>query len=146
MRNNSNGSNNREMQLACGLGWFSIGLGLAEVLAPGAVARLAGIPPRRGLIRFLGFREIASGLAIFAQRRPKEALWARVAGDVMDLAVLGSAIGSRRSNLTKVTASMAAVAGVAALDVYCGQQVTTNPNARHGVQRVQEALTINDSA
>ena len=28
-----NGSKPRDMQLACGLAWFSIGLGLAELLA-----------------------------------------------------------------------------------------------------------------
>ena len=29
--------------LAVGLGWFSVGLGLAELTAPGSVARLIGI-------------------------------------------------------------------------------------------------------
>src|SRR5437762_166209 len=140
-----NGSN-KEIQLACGLGWFSIGLGLAEVLAPAAVARMAGIPVQRSLVRFLGFREIASGLAIFSQRRPVQALWARVAGDVMDLAVLASAYRSPESNPAKVSASIAVVAGVSALDVYCGQALQANPEARHGVQRVEEALTINDTA
>jgi len=142
-----NGSNNgKELQLACGLGWFSIGLGLAEVLAPGAVAHLTGLPPRRGLLRLFGFREIATGLAIFSQRRPVEGLWARVAGDVLDLAVLASAYGSRKTNPTKITASIAAIAGVTALDVYCGQAIHSNPDAMQGVQRVRETLTINDTA
>jgi len=144
--NNNGGKNNKEIQLACGLGWFSIGLGLAEVFAPAVVARMAGIPVQRGMIRFLGFREIASGLAIFSQRRPVQALWARVAGDVMDLAVLASAYSSPTANPTKVSASIAAVAGVTALDVYCGQSLRANPEARHGVQRVEETLTINDTA
>jgi len=143
----NNGSDkNKEIQVACGLGWFSIGLGLAEVFAPGLVARMSGIPAQRGLIRFLGFREIASGLAIFSQRRPVQAVWARVAGDVMDLAVLASAYGSPESNPVKVSASIAAVAGVTALDVYCGQALQANPQARHGVQCVEESLTINDTA
>ncbi|HVF68693.1 MAG TPA: hypothetical protein VM914_13570, partial [Pyrinomonadaceae bacterium] len=30
-------------KLARGLGWFSIGLGLAEVLAPGGVAKISGV-------------------------------------------------------------------------------------------------------
>ena len=141
-----NGSRNgKEMQLVCGLGWFSIGLGLAEVLAPAAVARAAGIPERHSLIRLLGFREILSGLAIFAQRRPAEALWARVAGDAMDLAVLAGAFGARKSSPAKLTTSIAAVAGVTALDIYCGQEVSRNPQAKHGVQRIEEAITINDT-
>jgi uncharacterized membrane protein len=144
---NQNGNHKaKEMQLACGLGWFSIGLGLAEVLAPGTVARMAGIPRQRRLLRWFGFREIASGLAIFSQRRPVQALWARVAGDVLDLAVLAAAYGSPKADPRKVTASIAAVAGVAALDVYCGQKVQGNPEAKHGIKRFEETLTINDTA
>src|SRR5690348_1119047 len=144
---NRNGNHKaKEMKLACGLGWFSIGLGLAEVLAPAAVARAAGIPQQRALLRLFGCREIASGLAIFSQRRPAQALWARVAGDVLDLAVLAGAYGSPRANARKLTASIAAVAGVAALDVYCGQKVQANPQAKHGIQRFEETRTINDTA
>lgn len=55
-------------QLARGLGWFSLGLGLAEVLAPRAVARITGVrTSNAGLIRLLGLREIAHGVGIFAQ-------------------------------------------------------------------------------
>ncbi len=37
--------------LAQGLGWFSLGLGLAEVLAPRNLARSLGMEERTGLIR-----------------------------------------------------------------------------------------------
>lgn len=146
MNNHDGNQSGKEIQIARGLGWFSIALGLAEVIAPAAIARMAGIPVRRGLIRLFGFREIASGLAIFSQRRPVEALWARVAGDAMDLALLTSAYSSPKSNPTKVMASITAVAGVTALDVYCGQALRSNPEATHGVQFVEETLTINDTA
>src|ERR671938_390501 len=63
-------------QLARGLGWFSIGLGLAELLAPRGVAKVAGMRGNAGLIRLFGLREIASGIAIFAGgKRPAGALW-----------------------------------------------------------------------
>src|SRR3982750_2637825 len=52
-------------KLARGLGWFSIGLGLAELLAPRGVARVAGVRGNTTLIRLFGLREIASGIAIF---------------------------------------------------------------------------------
>src|SRR5690242_4397057 len=39
-------------RLARGLGWFSIGLGLAEILAPRAVARTVGTRNHTGLMRF----------------------------------------------------------------------------------------------
>jgi len=45
--------------LAKGLGWFSIGLGLAEFLAPHAMARLTGVPHPR-LLQLYGLREIAA--------------------------------------------------------------------------------------
>lgn len=61
-------------RLAKGLGYFSIGLGLAGLLAPRAVASVAGMDPKNTLlIRLFGLREIGSGIAIFAQgRRPAE--------------------------------------------------------------------------
>jgi len=48
--------------LARGLGWFSIGLGLAEIASPQSVAQLVGIEDgtrTRALIRGYGAREIA---------------------------------------------------------------------------------------
>src|SRR4051812_26594880 len=46
-------------RLAAGLGWFSIGLGLLELLAPRFVGRISGGDGRRtGLIRLYGVREI----------------------------------------------------------------------------------------
>src|SRR3954463_3788576 len=72
-------------QVARGLGWFSIGLGLAEFLAPRAIARISGVRRNTTLIRLLGLREIAHGVAIFVQDsktgKPAEAVWARVGGD-----------------------------------------------------------------
>ena len=42
-----------------GLGWFSIGLGLMEVLAPRATARMIGVPEQRTTaVRLLGIREM----------------------------------------------------------------------------------------
>src|ERR1044071_306569 len=66
-----------EEQLARGLGWFSIGLGLAELLAPRGVAKVAGLRDgNTALIRLFGLREIASGIAIFAGgRRPAGPVW-----------------------------------------------------------------------
>ena len=53
-------------RLARALGWFSLSLGIAEVLAPRFVARLAGVRHvHPGLVRLCGMREIASGMMIF---------------------------------------------------------------------------------
>jgi hypothetical protein len=89
-RNESNGNSSLTAdKLARGLGWFSLGLGAAQLLAPRTVAKIAGVNPdeNQSLIRLFGLRELASGVAIFMQGdRPAEAVWSRVAGDALDLA------------------------------------------------------------
>lgn len=136
-------------QLARGLGWFSLGLGLTEVLAPRAVARISGVSGKTaGLIRLLGLREIAHGLAIFVQDRktgkPAAAVWARVAGDALDLACLGAAMASPASNKGKVAFATANVLTVTALDVICAQQLSSNSDTTEGgANRVRKSMIIN---
>src|ERR1044072_943379 len=83
-------------RLAKGLGWFSLGLGLAELLAPRAIANISGVSNKHtGLIRLYGLRELASGITIFAQEKPTEGVWSRVVGDALDLTSLGVAATNR---------------------------------------------------
>ena len=118
-------------RLARGLGWFSVGLGLTELLAPRAIASITGVSnTRTGLIRLYGLREIASGIGIFAQQKPTEAMWSRVAGDVMDLASLGAAYASPNSKKGRLTFATANVLAVTALDVICARQLS---NGTHGI-------------
>ena len=64
-RASHNGSLSQEARLAFGLGWFGIGLGLAELLVPRRFARTIGVPyEHHRLIRVMGVREIANGLGI----------------------------------------------------------------------------------
>ena len=69
------------------------------------------------LVRALGMRELASGVAILSQRRPTGGLWSRVGGDLMDLALLGTAFTSKGANARRAAATTAAVAGVTVVDV-----------------------------
>jgi len=119
-----NGSNRTmNAHLAQGLGWFSLGLGLAEVLAPRAVAKIAGLDTKHtGLIRMFGLREMASGVGIFMQQKPAEALWSRVAGDALDIACLGAAFASPTSKKGRLAFATASVLGVTAADVFCAKQ------------------------
>jgi hypothetical protein len=71
-----------EMKVARGLGWFSIGLGLTEVIAGRSLGRALGMENKTWLLRAFGVREIAAGVAILSLDRPKAGVWARVAGDV----------------------------------------------------------------
>src|SRR5688572_19897184 len=108
-------------RLVLGLGWFSIGLGLAQLLAPRKVARSVGLGKHHGLMRVLGIREIMSGVGILSQRKTDRWVNSRVAGDAMDLALLGAAFSSGEGKRGRVAVATAAVAGVTALDVYCSQ-------------------------
>lgn len=99
------------------LGYFSIGLGLAEVLAPRAVARLTGVR-QLGLLQAYGLRELAAGLGILNTARPDDWLWSRVAGDALDLVTLARSLGTANNRERGCTlTSLLAVAGVTALDI-----------------------------
>lgn len=107
--------------LAQGLGWLSIGLGLVEVLAPRQLARALGMEAQTALIGAYGVREVATGIAILTRRDPTPWLWARVAGDALDLATLATGLDRRNREQGKVGLALTAVAGVTVLDVICAQ-------------------------
>ena len=147
--------------MAIGLGWFSIGLGLAEVAAPGAVAQLIGVRnsnnSRRTLQSF-GMREIANGLALLQSRHNATWLWTRVGGDALGAAALFRALDDPNNDRDRVLSALGAVAGVAALDAFCAaglsqrsdQYQYSRPAHRqaqahespHGI-RVRKSFTIN---
>jgi uncharacterized membrane protein len=113
-----------ENQVVRGLGWFSIGLGLAELIAPGAIARLVGTRNHASLIRSYGLREIAAGVGLLATSRRAEWMWARVGGDMLDLASLGTVVGSEDNDRGKAIFGIASVAAVTALDICCAKQLS----------------------
>ena len=136
--------------LANFLGWFSIGLGVAQLAAPRGMARLVGGTGdggSRSTMLGIGVREIAAGVGILSRPRPAEFVWARVAGDVMDLALLSSNLGSDNPRRGRAVAATAAVLGVAALDYYCAQQLSgtgarVGPMEAKGIH-VKKSITVN---
>jgi uncharacterized membrane protein len=132
----------RAQRTAQGLGWFSVGLGLAELLAPRQLGRFIGVGGnRRNTLRAMGLRELAAGLGILARPRPTGWMWGRVAGDLVDLALLGLAFGSRRSNRARLPAALASVAGVTALDILVSTRLTRAE--RQGISAAKEqALSL----
>jgi hypothetical protein len=118
-------------QLARGLGWFSIGLGFAELVAPGRISNRLGLQGDQGKVRAFGMREVISGAAILASRgRAPHGLWARVVGDVMDLGLLQTAnpVGAERR--TTLNVARAAVLGAAALDLLAARKLTRQAKSR----------------
>ncbi len=134
----------RDSRVINGLGWFSIGLGLAELLAPRQLARLIGVQERPGLFRLLGLRELAAGLGIFARQRPASAMWSRVGGDLIDLSLLGVALDDPRNDRDRINAAIAAVGGVTALDLLCAVRLTRSTPALRTL-RVVRTIAINRS-
>jgi sugar lactone lactonase YvrE len=117
-------ANGNGAALARALGWFSIGLGLVEAITPRSTARLIGTEGYEGLVRAFGLREIASGLGILAGHAPAPRwLWARTAGDAMDLSLLGAAAAADGAKRGRVAVAAAAVAGVAFLDAFCARHL-----------------------
>jgi len=111
-------------RLAVGLGWFSVGLGLAELAAPGAITRWLGVGDHAKLVRAYGLREIAAGVGILTNSKIAPHLWGRVAGDAVDLASLGAALRDEDSNRKAVAIAIGAVVGVTLLDILAGKSLS----------------------
>jgi uncharacterized membrane protein len=107
------------------LGWLSVGLGLVSFAAPRFSARLMGVGDRgrsRTMMRAVGLREIACGVGLLAGWSTGS-IWARLAGDAMDIGALGVARRSRRSSQRRLAFSALAVAGLAAIDLFTGRRL-----------------------
>ena len=102
--------------MARGLAWFGIGLGLAELFAPRTVARVTGLQGCEGLLRVFGAREIASGAFILMAEDPQAWLWTRVAGDLLDGVMLSAGLRTGNPHRQRTLLSTLAVAPVVALD------------------------------
>lgn len=132
------GSRSKHDQIARGLGYFSLALGFAELLAPRTVARAAGIEGHERLVQGYGLREVATGVAILASHDPTPWIWGRVGGDALDIATVAAASSDGSGSGSKLLA-LGALLGVAALDAYCamgldaekGGPRTATANYRH---------------
>ncbi len=117
-------------RLARALGWFSVGLGLTELVSGEELDRYLGTGHHEGTLRLFGLRELGAGAVILAQREPNAAsVWSRVGGDVMDLLFLGRALEAQKNKakLERLTFATATVAAITALDIYCAWQLGYTP-------------------
>ena len=102
-------------KLGLGLGYFSIALGLIEVVAPGRLARWLGVEggAARKTIFGFGLRELAAGGMLLRGPAVSTNVWNRVFGDVIDAGAL--AFAARSSNRKQAVAAAAAFVGGAML-------------------------------
>jgi hypothetical protein len=129
-------------KVARGLGWFSVGLGLAEAIAPGRIVRSLGLDSdNQGTVQAFGLRELLSGAAILMSGgRGPLWIWARVAGDLMDMGLLRRAQPVGRQRRTNRGLATAAVLGAAALDLATAQRLSKQAGARR--RRVARARAL----
>jgi hypothetical protein len=106
------------------LGWFSLGLGLVELLAPHRITRALGMEGQEGLVRAYGAREIGSGVLSLSTER-NLGLWSRVGGDGLDIATLLTGLRDDNPKKENVTTALAMVASITLLDIMAAQATTT---------------------
>lgn len=130
----------RSDQLRQGLGWFSACLGAVAVASPNSVTRFLGVDPsRRDLVRLIGLRELANGVGLLSQRSPHAFSWMRVAGDAMDLSLLGVALAGNGTHRQRAAWTAVALGGVTALDIVSSVQATRD-RAGEAVRLTQAIL------
>jgi uncharacterized membrane protein len=97
----------------------------------------------------MGAREIVNGIGLLSKTRPAGWLWARVAGDALDMALLAGAYSSPSAERERVSGAIAAIAGVTALDVICSRRYSRDGQAgaadRSGLIRVTKVISVNRS-
>lgn len=126
------------------LGWFSVGLGVTQLLAPRALSRTIGISERHTtLMRCCGAREIVSGVGLLTQGSSPWA-WTRVAGDAIDIALLKAAAREPDADPQRIAIVAAALAGISALDVYAGRALPSAAGAPTEIE-VSETITIHST-
>ena len=141
--------------LANFLGVFSIGLGLAEVLAPQVMSRVIGIKEpdhtHRNTMRLMGLREIGHGLSILSTQQPATAVWSRVAGDALDLALLARTFANPDNDRGRTLFATDNVLAVAALDVMCAKELSKQPHTEthekmeQGIVVTRKSVTVRRS-
>jgi hypothetical protein len=121
-------------RLSRALGWFSLGLGLTQLLAPRRITGALGMEGNEGLVRAYGAREIGSG--ILSLSVDKDAgLWSRVAGDGLDLVTLLTGLRPNNPKRGNVGVALAMVVGITALDILGAQAVITRHSRQRGATR-----------
>jgi uncharacterized membrane protein len=109
------------------------------------MSRLIGANGNGLILRAVGLREIASGIGILTNKKPAGWLWARVAGDLMDLALLRAAFARSSASPLRLTAASAAVAGVTALDIRSSLEHAKKESGKEDGGRVIMSVIINRS-
>lgn len=127
------------------LGWFGVVLGSAQLAAPRALCRLVGAKDEGAaptVMRLQGLRELTQGLGILVRPRPTAWLWTRVAGDALDLSLLGLVAARNPGRRIRTALAIANVAAVTAPDVYESLHLTRKHGEPVRGRRIRKAITL----
>src|SRR4051795_2272730 len=108
-----------ERRLAKFLGFFSFGLGVAQLAVPERINDLIGVKDTaktRALQRAVGVQELGAAQGIFAFSPPTPVLWSRVAGDAVHAGLLVKAMQTRRHDRGRLRSVLAGVGITALID------------------------------
>ena len=141
--------------LARGLGLFSLGLGLAQLLYPQRFDSWIGVRPKRERVtatQLVGVRELGAAGGLLVDRSRTAWPWFRVLGDVMDLGLLARALGSQDVRRDRVSMALLGVLGITAIDLLAGLLVSsehgpqgTATTTDRGTRRIRRAVTVRTS-
>lgn len=120
--------------VAKGLGWFSLALGLTELLAPRRITGALGMEGKETLVRAYGAREIASGVLTLSADR-NLGLWSRVAGDGLDIATVMTALRPDNPKRDNVVVALALLVGITAVDLIDAKASTARHSRDAGRKR-----------
>lgn len=132
--------------LARFLGWFSIGLGTMQMTAPRALCRLIGASGEgssKNVMRLMGLRELGHGTAILTSARPTAGVASRVAGDALDVALLGLVAASNPDKRLRTAFGLMNVLPIAVADVLETKHLAQKRGPKHSGKQVVKSVTIN---
>ena len=112
-------------RLATNLGYFSLALGAAELIAPQRISRVLGLRGLEPVIRAYGAREITNGMAILTSHDPEPWVWARVAGDLADVATVATGLRPDNRRRDNSLLALAGLLAVMAIDIACAKSLNS---------------------
>jgi uncharacterized membrane protein len=130
------------------LGALSASLGIAALTQPRPLAEAMGLKPdaaTTSALRAVGVRELVAAGGLLMRRHPERWLWARVGGDLIDLALLASGARTRGARAPRIPVAGAVLATVTAVDLLAALRVRRSNGVTGGdrVIRARAAVTVN---
>lgn len=130
------------------LGALSASLGIVALTQPRSIAEAIGLNSdgaTTSALRAVGARELLAAGGLLMRRHPERWLWARVGGDLIDLALLARGARTRTASAPRVPVAGAVLATVTAVDILAALRVRRAKGVTGGekVIRARAAVTVN---